>query len=107
MTAATIEPVNHVPGNVLARAFGPVPNGQEWSVAVRISSAADDSFNLQLRKTDGSNAGYRAQGHPVPAGAGTYDIEERLVLPAGYELWDSSKNGLLSASYTGTLRMTS
>ena len=108
MTAATIEPANRTPTTALMRAIGPVPAGEEWSVAVRvcISGAGDDIFDLQLRKADGSNVGYRARAHPVGAGGGTYDIETRLNLTAGYELWHRSGAGYVDASYTGTRRVT-
>ena len=108
MTAATIEPINRTPSTALTRALGPVPAGEEWSVAVRVcvSGAGDDIFDLQLRKSDGSNVAYRARAHPVGAGSGTYDIETRLNLMAGYELWHRSGAGYVDASYTGTRRAT-
>lgn len=108
MPASTLTPVNRTTGNALAKAFGPVPDGEEWSVCVRVcnSGAADDTFDLRLRKSDGSNASYRAKAHPVAVGAGTFDIEQRLVLPAGYEIWDRSAGGNVDASYTGTKRTT-
>jgi len=106
MAARTVTPVNRTAGMVLAKAFGPVPEGEEWSVAVRVclSGSADDAFDLRLRKTDGSNAAYRCRAHPVPQGSGTFDIETCLVLPAGFELWDRSGAGYVDASYTATKR---
>ncbi len=108
MVAVTLTPVNRTTGNALAKAFGPVPAGEEWSVSVRIcnSGGIDDSFDLRLRKTDGSVACYRAKAHPVAAGAGTFDIESKLTLTEGFELWDRSAAGNVDASYTGTKRST-
>lgn len=105
--AATVTPVNHTTPTVLTKAFGPVPAGQEWSVSVRVavSGGADDTFDLKVRKTDGTNAAYRCKAHPVANGSGTYDIETRLVLPAGFELWDRSGAGFVDASYTATMRV--
>jgi len=106
MAAITLPPINHTTTNTLAKVLGPVPAGEEWSVNVRVCNggATDDSFDLRLRKTDGSNACYRAKAHPVAVGAGTFDIEQRLVLTAGFELWDRSAVGNVDASYTGTKR---
>jgi hypothetical protein len=106
MAVATLVPVNRTPGTVLAKALGPVPPGEEWSVSVRIcaSGIADDAFDLRLRKTDGTNAAYRCKGHRAVLGTGTYDVETRLTLPEGYELWDRSEGGAVDASYTGTKR---
>ena len=107
MPAATIEPANRTPTTALTRALGPVPAGEEWSVAVRvcISGAGDDVFDLLLRKTDGTNKAYRCRAHPVPAGSGTFDVETRLMVPAGYELWDRSGAGYVDASYTAARRV--
>lgn len=108
MAAATLTPVNHTSTNTLAKAIGPVPAGEEWSVDVRIcnNSGADDTFDLKIRKTDGSVAAYRAKAHPVPIGNGTFDIELKLLLTEGFELWDRSANGTVDVSFTGTKRAT-
>lgn len=109
MAAATLTPVNRTSGTSLAKAVGPVPAGEEWSVAVRIcnSGAADDTFDLRIRKTDGSVAAYRAKGHPVAVGSGTFDVETKLTMTEGFELWDRSAAGNVDASYTGTKRAVS
>jgi len=106
MAAATLEPVNRTPLTVLSKAIGPVPAGEEWSVTVRvcISGVAADTFDLRLRRSDDSNAAYRCKSHPIAAGDGTQDIETRLTLPAGFELWDRSNAGNIDVSYTGTKR---
>jgi hypothetical protein len=106
MAAVNLTPINRTTGTNLAKAIGPVPAGQEWSVSVRIcnSGGVDDSFDLRLRKTDGSVAAYRAKSHPVANGSGTFDIERQLTLTEGFELWDRSAGGNVDASYTGTKR---
>ncbi|HEX8446275.1 MAG TPA: hypothetical protein VF649_06640 [Sphingomonas sp.] len=106
MTAATVDPVNHTASTLLARAFGPVPAGEEWRVRVRISNngGGNDAFDLRIRKADGSNACYRARGHLVDLGGAPYDVETDLLLPAGYELWDRSGAGYVDASYTAAKR---
>jgi hypothetical protein len=71
-----------------------------------VSTSGDAAFDLQLRKGDGSATAYRAKAHPVRLGAGTFDIERRLCIPAGYELWHRSGAGDVSATYTGTKRST-
>jgi len=106
MTAATVEPVNRTASTLLARAFGPVPAGQEWRVRVRISNngGGNDAFDLRIRRTDGSNACYRARGHIVDLNAPPYDVETDLLLTAGFELWDRSGAGYVDASYTAAKR---
>ena len=53
MTARTIEPVNRTSGTGLAKAFGPVPAGEEWSVAVRVcaSGSADGIIERATPRT--------------------------------------------------------
>lgn len=106
MAAATLPPVNRTAPVALAKALGPVPVGEEWSVDVRICNNAtlDDTFDLRIRKTDGSNAAFRAKAHPVPVGSGTFDIELKLLLTEGFELWDASAAGRVDVSYTGAKR---
>lgn len=106
MAAATLPPYNHTSTNVLTKAIGPVPAGEEWSVDVRVcnSAGADDTVDLRIRKTDGSVAAYRAKNHPVPIGNGTFDLELKLLLTEGFELWDRSANGTVDLSFTGTKR---
>jgi len=101
---AVVEPVNLTTTTALAKAFGPVPAGQEWMVSVRvcISGANTDTFDLQIRKTGGSNGAYRTKGQQIPIASGTADIETRLPLPAGYELWCRSGAGYVDASFTAT-----
>lgn len=106
MAAGNIIPVNRTPTTTLAKGFGPVPAGKEWLVDVRVcaSGNSDDTLDLYIRKTDGSNGCYRAKAHGVAAGAGTQDLELKLRLTAGFELWDRSAGGNLDVSYTGAYR---
>ena len=108
MTAATLTPVTHTAATTLAKAFGPVPAGEEWSVRVRVCAlgSVDSIADLDLRATGSGTPGYRAKAHPVAVGSGTYDLETNLTMPAGYELWDRSGAADVSFSYTGTKRST-
>jgi hypothetical protein len=102
--ASVVTPVNHTAPTVMAKAFGPVPDGEEWSVAVRLvnSGSVDDAFHMKLRKTDGTNACFRARNRNVGLNDGAFDLEIDLTIPAGYELWDQSSAGYVDASYTAT-----
>lgn len=83
-----------------------VPAGEEWSVNLRVcvgSGTVDDTYDLMLYDTGGTGK-YRARAHPVPYQSGTQDIEQRLVLPAGYSLRHRSGAGVVDATFTGTRR---
>lgn len=104
MTTFTLEPVNHVAPVVLTKAFGPVPDGEQWSIDARVCAVGgvDAVVDLWIQKSDGSNSCYRHKSKSVLNGDGSYDLEDGLVLPAGYELWDRSGNTDVAVSYTGT-----
>ena len=108
MVAVNLNMVNTTPGTLLAKGIGPVPPGEEWLVDVRVcnSGTANDVVDLRVRNTDGSNACYRANGHSVERGAPPYDLEVRLAMNAGQELWARSGAGHVDVSYSGTKRST-
>jgi hypothetical protein len=106
MAASVVTPVNRNPTSTLSKGFGPVPDGEEWSVDVRacIDGAASDTLDLVLRTTGGTNVGERMKDHAIAKGSGTQDVEKSLIIPAGYELWDRAPLGNVSLSYTATKR---
>ncbi|WP_019833772.1 hypothetical protein [Sphingomonas sp. PR090111-T3T-6A] len=104
---SVLDLVNHTTTTVLTKAFGPVPDGEEWSVHVRLcnSGSADDVFHMRVRKSDGSNSCFRARNKSVPLNDSPFNIETDLKLKAGYELWDQSSAGYVDASYSGTKKV--
>jgi hypothetical protein len=103
MPDCTLDPVGRVAGTATTRAFGPVPPGEQWSVAIRAVNVGttDSIVDVFMCKADGSNINWRAKSQDVFLRS-AFDVDTCLTMPPGYELRDRSGNNDVSVSYTGT-----
>ncbi len=111
-TLKVLKPVNQVATTALvdlgnAATPATVPASKERVVDVRAANigAADAFVDLYLVDTvTGANSGWRVRNYPVPyqvAGAAP-DLEQRLLIPAGFKLQiQASAPGAVAVSVTG------